>query len=147
MDYAWYVKYGPRSYLPLMEFDARQHAYKFLLATLLSHQKDISQVPDPERCKSPGAKSNAIRDRYRAIAALETVGAWWKDANQAEIRPHVSKRERRAFELCAKVIRLSDKALKGLTRTSIRAMKRYTAALQWQTKRLGETLKQANKPS
>lgn len=133
MDYAWYVKYGSKIYLPLLDYEARQQQYKFLLATLREYKDTICRLPDPARLKTANEKSMARMRLCHAQDALEAAGAWWLDANQREIRRHVGGKERKAFELCAKIHRLSDKALKGFTDSTMRSMKRFTAALKWES--------------
>lgn len=140
-DPKWYVTHSPSSYLAILEFEARQRVYTFLLATLRANAGVISRPPDPDRWKDPARRIKTRLALARAPAALEAVGAWWIEASRASERPHVTRPQREAFELAARFRRLSLRVLTGKHGGPFMNTQRYLKALKWETRRFAKELR------
>lgn len=132
MDEEWYVKYSPNSFLGIMECEARFRVYGFLILALKAHAAAFSRRPDPEKFSDPRRRAGERGRFWRAPDALKAVGSWWIKANHEAVRPCVTPKERRAFELCAQIYRLSTKNLNV-------NIKDFTAYLGWTTRHLKGT--------
>lgn len=136
MDPDWYVRYSPSSHFHSLRFEERQRMYAYLLKVLQAHAPTLSRLPNGWR----DPNHTAVRGRvWHAPEALAAVGAWWMEVNRESVRPRVTKRERKAFELCAKIKRILSRDAEEIN------VKRFTKALEWENRMMSKMLREDKK--
>lgn len=136
MDLDWYVKYSPKSYMPIMEYEARHRVYSFLIMALRTHASAFARRPDHRKWNHPKLRYRERNRFTHATDALDAVGVWWIEWNKGRIRPHVTRPQRRAFETCARIHRILARGTRNVHEDAF--TKRFTAYLEWETRRLNE---------